>query len=301
MKDNLTGVIIGALLVVVIIIGVLHYQKVNNKPEHSGSLYVGITDASADISNINDIDMSVKKVEIHDAQKGWVTLGSDTRTYQLLSLKSTGAVKFYTREDVEAGSYDKVRVTLGDTTVHTKSNGDMKAAMPSSQIVFDTHVTVAENESSSLKLDFLADKSLHAATDNKYVFAPVVRSEARSKAEVKVASDDTVTVNGGSVDTLATVGMDLDGSSKSNFELATDNTLQIGAQSGNNLTFTLGGKSYTSDNSKVWEDQGDKINTNGLNINLNADGSAKTQTDTSTTNSGSNTSTNGSLNLNVGH
>jgi Domain of unknown function (DUF4382) len=313
MKNNLTGVIIGVLILVIVIIGVIHYQEVNNVPPHSGGVYVGISDATTDISGVSDIDMSVKKVEVHSALAGWMTIGSDTKTYQLLALHSSGETKFYAKGNITAGSYDKIRVTLGDTTVHTTSNGDVQATLPSSQVVFNTAVAVNEGQNSNIKLDFMADKSLHAASGGKYVFTPVVNSEARSNANVNIDTNDKMAVTGGSVDSQATVGVDLDGSSKSNFVLPIGSPVQIGASNGTSLTFMLGGKTYTSDTSKVQEDQADvsanakgtlkATNPGGLNVNLNTNGSTNSSTNNGSTGSGYNTSGNLNLNtnLNLGH
>ncbi|MDO8626106.1 MAG: hypothetical protein Q7K39_01445 [Candidatus Magasanikbacteria bacterium] len=63
----------------------------------------------------------------------------------------------------------------------------------------------------SVKLDFIADQSLHLTGNGKFIFAPVVKLESRSKADVQVGSDDSVAVSGDDVDSEATVSMDLKG------------------------------------------------------------------------------------------
>ncbi len=263
MKNSTVGVIVGAVIVVLVIVGVLSYQKNDQTTQSntSGSLYVGVTDASADISNVSDIDMSVKKVEIHSATKGWVTVSSSEKTYALLTLKASGNTQLYAKNDnVGAGTYDKIRVTLGDTVVHTKTKGDIEAVKPTSEIVMSTSINVRNNEDANLKLDFLADKSLHATSDGKYVFAPVIQSEARSNADISVMSDDHMNVLGGTVDSTTKVGVDLTGASRRDFELSTDTGLKINSNMGGEIKFTLGGKSYSSDDKDEREDE---VNTDG--------------------------------------
>ncbi len=294
---NSTGMIVGIVVVVLIIIGAVAYHRnysdetltsATTSQGQAGNVYVGVTDASADIKNVNDIDMSIKKVEIYSVATEWVTLSSDPQMYSLLALKSNGSIKLFAKADIAPGTYNKIRVTLGDTTVHTKANGDVVAILPASQIVMNADIVVKENENTHIKLDFLADKSLHATSDGKFVFAPVVKAEARSNADVSVAGDDTVTEQGGSVDSNTSVGVDLDGSSRQDFELSTDSSLKVNAPAGGTIDFILNGKTFHRDDSMQHEDeiQSDSrvttptINVNGgLNGNVNSD-SGKTKSDT---------------------
>jgi hypothetical protein len=298
---TLTGVIVGAVVVIAVIWGIVAYQKSDTQNDTSGangSLYVGVTDASADIKNVDDINMSVKKVEVYSASRGWVTVSSNSKDYDLLTLKNSGEVKLYAKSDIPADTYSKVRVTLGDTNVKTKANGTVKATLPASQIVMNQKVAVTGNQTSQLKLDFLADKSLHVTGDGKsYVWAPVVASEAKSNTQVQSGSDDVITSTGGTTDSAVSVGVDLQGTSKPDYQLATDNTLQIKSSNNGILNFMLGGKSIMSDDTEVRENEGQVIN-----VDLNANGALNTNSNTNTkTNTNSNTSgsTSGGLNLNT--
>jgi hypothetical protein len=267
MKSS-TGVIVGVVLAAVIILGVVEYQK-NLKNADSGSLYIGVTDATADINGVTDVDMSVKKVEVYSATKGWTTVSTSSQKYSLLALKASGQTQLHAKGKVNAGSYDKVRVTLGDTTVRTKAKGDMKATLPSSHVVIDGTVKVEEGKSTYVKLDFLADKSLHVTSDGQYVFAPVVKAESRSNASVAVSGDNNVTATGGTVDATATAGMDLEGKSRMNFQLITGQSLKIESSSGNEVKFMLGGKVYTAIDSDT---TGTEASSSG---GINTDGSLK--------------------------
>ncbi len=281
MKSNYTGVVVGALVVVAVILGVVHYQKNNSQGVNSNNagLYVGVTDATADIDNVDSVDMSIKKVEVWSASKGWVTVSDDDKTFSLLDLHATGRTELYTKNtDLDSGAYSKVRVTLGDTMVHTKTNGDVKATTPSHQVVMNSVINLKSGANANLKLDFLADKSLHKAASGAYVFAPVVNAESQSNADVTVSEDDTLTSTGGTVDSSATVGMDLSGVSRSNFVLDTDSSLKIGTSNGNQRNFMLGGKNFMSDDSQDHEDV-DEDNSSKGSLDVNIGGKANNSSD----------------------
>jgi len=239
---NITGVIVGAVLVIIVILGVLNYQK-NNKD--AGTLYIGITDATADIKGVTDIDMTVDKIEVYNSTKGWVTVSANPHTFSLLALKASSSTEFYAKGSSLLGSYDKVRVTLGDTVVRTKAKGNIKAFIPSSRLVIDTSLNIDKKGSAYLLLDFLADKSLHTDIDGKYVFAPVVKAELMNNAKVTVDGDNRVTVADGTIDDEVSVGMDLSGKSRTNFQLITGSTLIVESKEGEKVQFILGGELYT--------------------------------------------------------
>lgn len=278
MKD-LTGVIVGAVVVIVVIIGALWYQQ-NKESDTTGTLFIGITDAAAEMAGVTDIDLKVKKVEVYNETQGWVTVSSANKTYSLLSLKNSGKTELYAEEKVATGSYDHVRVTIDDAVVKTTAQGSMSATLPTNEITISSAVNVRAGNNSYVKIDFLADKSLHMTTDKKYVFAPVVAVESRSNTQVTVADDDSVTVSGGSVDSSLTVGVDLDGSSKNNFQLNTDAGLTVDSPLLGEVKFMLSGKTYSQNatssvtatssvNASTKVNSDDTSVGGGININLN--------------------------------
>jgi hypothetical protein len=306
-NKTLIGVVVGLVIVIAIIWGIKASNKSSDTVSsvNKGSLYVGVTDATLDITNVDDINLAVKKVEIYSPTKGWVTVSSNQKNFDLLTLKSSGEVQMYANSTMDQDTYSKVRVTLGDANIKTKTKGTVRAVLPASQVVMNEQVRVADGQSTQIKLDFLADKSLHSTTDGKYVFAPVINSESRSNTQITSGNNSVLTTFGGNVDDNVSVGVDLSGSSRSNFQLTTDNTLQIKSSSGGITNFILSGKSFTADDNMDKEDEADG---NILNGNINTDTNTSTSTNTTNTNSGStsgsgsaNTKTNttGGLNLDI--
>jgi hypothetical protein len=149
-----------------------------------------------------------------------------------------------------------------------------------------------------LALDFLGDKSLHSTSNGEYVFAPVVVAESRSGGEVAVGDSDEVEVLGGVVDSTATVGVDLDGVSRTNFTLMTGADLRVDGSILGSAKFMSGGKTYTENN----ETQ-ENVNVNGdgeTEANSNDDGTkidTKINTGMDTSNGSTSINTSGSLNV----
>lgn len=307
---NSTAVVVLIVAILIALGAWMYRDKMNTTDDTTkessltGTLYVGVTDATEDIKNVNDIDLSVKKVELYSQTDGWVTVSNDSKTYPLLELKANSDTKLYaSKTSMKAGAYDKVRVTLGDVNVRTKTNGTVKAAVPSSQIVINTKVRINNNQKSHIVLDFLADKSLHATASNKYVFAPVVETKAQSNSNVSINNTNSMTATGGTLDSSSQVGMDLNGTSRLNFQLSTDNTLEVKSVSGNKFIFMLKGKEINSDSSTTQESQMETTTDNNgfinINGNLKLDANSNTGMNGNNTNTNTNTSGSGVLDVKV--
>ena len=205
------------------------YSTSQNNKATQGKVAVSFTDATTNIQNISEVSMTVNKVELYSQTQGWVTVSNNSYQYQLLQLHAKGQTKIFAQAEVPVDTYSRIRVTLGDVVVHTGAGSQKTAAVPSKTLDIQGSVSVHTNETSSLKLDVLADKSLHVTARGDYVFAPVVNVESRSNAMVGITSDGAVTINGGSVDTSSSVGMDIDGNVKANFQLDNNAKLDVGS------------------------------------------------------------------------
>lgn len=247
---GITGVLVGILVVILIIIGFASLQGNDNNDlaDGEGRVYFGITDDTADIQSVNEIEMEVRKVEVYSQAKGWTTVSSDSKSYALLKLKADGKVELYDSAKLKAGNYDQVRVTLGDVTIDSDSKARAKAVLPSEQITFNANVVVEDGQDSHVTLDFIADQSLHVSTNGEYVFAPVVEVETRSKTKVEVKDDKSVIVTGGTVDSKTSVGVDLDGTAKTGFKLNSSEGLEVNSSTSGDTTFKLGGTTYIKGN-----------------------------------------------------
>lgn len=271
---GIIGIIVGIIVVILIIIGFTAAE--DEKDQNLGRVYFGITDQTADISSVSEIEMEVEKIEVKSQAEGWTTVSSDSKTYALLQLKADGKIELYDSAELEAGAYDQVRVTLGDVVVDNTTEGEVKAFLPSNEITFDVDVVVEKGQDSHVTLDFIADQSLHVSTTGEYVFAPVVEVESRSNTTVEVGSGNAMTVSGGTVDSKVSVGVDLDGTAKSGFKLDTSSGLEVDTSSENKTMFKLNGQTFikgsAGNGASVETDSSGSVETNnGASVETDAD------------------------------
>lgn len=243
MKTTL-GIILG---IVIVIAGAMYFMQrpadvANNvdinstnqtnqngeNTEATGRVVFSVTDAAADMGAVSEINMKVNSVEVHSATSGWATVSTTPRTYSLLSLNQRSQSELLADADIRAGTYDQIRLNVDSVAVITKAGATKVARLPSGVLTISSELIVNANETSSVNFDFVADKSLHTTANGEYVFAPVVKTETRSDTTVSIDSKSVVTINGGNVDDTTTVGMDIDGSIKVNFQLKSNQKLNIG-------------------------------------------------------------------------
>ncbi|MFZ2149594.1 MAG: DUF4382 domain-containing protein [Minisyncoccia bacterium] len=234
------GVILG---IVVVIAGVIFMMSrpidtaennnFNSGSEQSENIEVGgravfsVTDAAADMGAVSEINMQITSVEVYNATSGWTTVSTTPRVFNLLDLKARNESELLADADLQSGTYDQIRLMVNSVAVKTKAGAIKIAKLPSNQLLINSNLVVTADKTSSINFDFLADKSLHTTSKGEYVFAPVVKTETRSSSEVTITASGVVNINGGNVDDMKTVGMDIDGSMKTNFQLKSGQKLNI--------------------------------------------------------------------------
>jgi len=238
------NIVITIIVIVLIIIGAVFVFKNKNADDvklgdentqnptvvsGEGKVFFTITDAAADMKNVSEITMSVSKAEIHSEARGWVTVSNEEKDFNLLALKSKGELALYATSNVSADTYNQVRLTVKKVLVKDKAGKTSEAKLPSGMLKINTKVEIRDQATSTVKLDVLADKSLHTTGNGKYIFAPVLKVESRSEAHVDVSSGNKIVIHGGNVDANITVGMDVDGETKTDFILDSKAGIDIDA------------------------------------------------------------------------
>ncbi len=193
-----------------------------------GRYVATVTDAAADMGSVTSVQMTIDNVQAHSATQGWVTLSSQSRTVDLMQLKTSGNQALVADTQVAAGTYDQIRMQVSRVSV-TDAQGTHEAKLPSGELKIVATTVVNANSTSIAKFDFIADQSLHITGNGRYIMAPVIKIETRSDANVNVASQNDVTVEGGSVDTNAQVGMDISGNVGAGVRIPADAVLDINA------------------------------------------------------------------------
>lgn len=197
------------------------------KNSAQGRVVFSITDAAVDMSTISEINMKVNSVDVHSSVSGWTTVSSTPRVFSLLMLNAQNKSELLADVDLKTGTYDQVRLMVDSIAVKTKAGVTKEAKLPSGELKINTLLVINADETSSVNFDFLADKSLHTTGNGSYIFAPVIKTESRSDADVSVGTDSSVKISGGKMDDSNTVGMDIDGSVKVNFQINTKQKLNI--------------------------------------------------------------------------
>jgi hypothetical protein len=232
------GKTVGIIIVLLVIAGGIYFYMNNaNNPASnmngaqsgtSGRVVFSVTDAAADMKTISEVTLNVSSVSMHSTAQGWVTASTTPRSYDLLALKASGEADVLADTQVATGTYDQVRLAVSSVKVKSKTGATTEAKLPSGELKIMTKVVVASGNTASVHLDFLADKSLHATGNGGYIFAPVVKTDSKSSANVSVAASGAVSISGGHTDDSSSSGMDIDGSVKANFELNQSQNFEIG-------------------------------------------------------------------------
>ena len=215
------------------LVGCQSYQQTSSsdsskimEDSSEGKIVVTITDAAADINSVSSILVTIDNIEAHSSAKGWVTLSSDAKTYDLLELKSEDKAALLAEADVEEDSYDQIRLDISKVIV-VDENGPNEAKLPSGEFKINTGLDVNKNEISTVNFDFKADESLHITGNGKYILAPVAEVETKNNAQVDIRSDNDVEISGGQTISKTKVGMDIDGNVGINIKVPASAKLSI--------------------------------------------------------------------------
>ena len=92
MTSKIIGIIVAVLVIVALGAGAVYLfnwqmPSQSYNPETQGKVVFGVTDVAEDMSGVSSVFVTVNKVEIHSAAKGWVTVSNETKQYDLLVLK----------------------------------------------------------------------------------------------------------------------------------------------------------------------------------------------------------------------
>ncbi|MBI1935118.1 DUF4382 domain-containing protein [Candidatus Woesearchaeota archaeon] len=191
-----------------------------------GRVVFTITDAAADMGSVSSVKITVERVMVQSAAKGWVTVSSTPKTYDLLKLKAENSQELMADVQLEQGSYNQMRLDVSKVVV-MDSSGQHEAKLPSNELKINGNLIVESNSTAVAKFDFIADESLHVTGNGQYILAPVVQLETREDADVEIKSGSKVEVTGGKVKTNVKVGMDADGKVGAGLRIPVDIELTI--------------------------------------------------------------------------
>ncbi len=195
-----------------------------------GKVIISLTDAADDMGDITGIVLTENKIELHNEVNGWVTASSATKMFNLLELKAKKEFALVAIADVATGTYNRVRLSVVKILITTKDGATVEAKLPSHAFTLNTQVIVEAGTTTAINLDMLADASLHRTGNGTYIFTPVIKIENRTRAMVKIDTEDKVKVEDGDKVSETTHGMDVNGEMKINFTFSADHKFDIDAK-----------------------------------------------------------------------
>lgn len=223
-KNMVLAVVLVAVVVVVALGALLLNQQKSAivtssyDPKTQGKVIFGITDAAADMSGVSSVFITINKIEIYSAVNGWATVSNETKQYDLLALKQAGAVSLLANANVNAGTYDQVKLMVSKVAV-VKNGVEQEAKLPSGELKIMGDTVVNADKTLTVVFDFIADKSLHITGNGKFIFAPVIKVKKTRDVSVELKSNNEITIMGGNQENDEDFGMDEKGEVKNNFEL----------------------------------------------------------------------------------
>ncbi len=177
MKKGLVVMTILAL-VAVLAAGCTELAPVTPTPPTStgmGRIEVRVTDAPGDVQ---EILVTVSEVKVHkastDEEDGvWRTLGIDEDTFSLLELE--GLELTLATEEVAAGKYTQLRMTIFEVWVTLEGENPVEATIPSGELKFVRPFDLEAGGTIALVVDFDAAESVVVTGNGKVIFKPVVK------------------------------------------------------------------------------------------------------------------------------
>ncbi len=177
-------------------------------PQPKGRLQLSLTDAPACYRNV---EITVEKVRVHkgsnvgDNQEGWVEIVPPNAPVKIDLLDLTnGAIADLGAADVDVGIYRDMRLVLSDeagaNTVTLLDGTVRELKTPSGQtsgIKLRTSITVEENETTDVLLDFDACKSVvPAGGSGQYILKPVIRLSDKVAGGIQGYLDTALVASG---------------------------------------------------------------------------------------------------------
>jgi len=173
------------LLIAVVVVAVVFWAWPSG---NTGTLRLQITDAPSSL-NIEKALVTLSDIEVHkvesDANNANETIGNETNfttdwfvvvqgplTYDLINI--TDIKELLGSKDLEAGKYTQVRLNV-ESAVVTIDGKEYNLSIPSNSIKLIHPFTIETNKTTTLTLDFDANKSILKTGNNVYELQPVIK------------------------------------------------------------------------------------------------------------------------------
>jgi hypothetical protein len=142
-------------------------------PANTGTMQVTMVDAPASV--YDSLVVSIKSVEAHSAtaSESWITLNSETRSYNILSLVN-GTEALIGQASLSAGHYTQIRIVLGDSCWAYLAGVKITLTVPSAEIKLNVDATIQADVTYKMVVDFDASRSI-VSTGTGLIMKPVLK------------------------------------------------------------------------------------------------------------------------------
>ncbi len=144
----------------------------------TGTLVFKITDAPSSL-NITHANITISQVQVHlstgggnNSTAGWYTVVNESKTFDLIAL--VNATQFFGSATLSVGMYTQIRLTI-EKCVITVNRTEYNCTVPSEAIKLIKPFTLKANQTTTLIMDFNAQKSITETGSHKYEFKPVIK------------------------------------------------------------------------------------------------------------------------------
>ena len=152
-------------------------------PGGTGTLHLTLIDSPVDF---DDVSLDVRATRVHRADEdslgGWHLVSTDSMMIHLLDL-TNGVSALLADADLPAGTYDQIRLRLGDGNTVTVGGVEHELTVPSghqSGLKIHHSFEIADGEVYEAIVDIDASRSVHRTGNDRYMLRPVIRVRANA-------------------------------------------------------------------------------------------------------------------------
>jgi len=152
-----------------------------------GRLVFAIKDKARSIDDFAKVDITITGVNIRKGDT-WIAVMKEQKKFDLLELKDITAL--LGDIELESGTYNELRLDISSVFIIKTDGRVHDARLPSGTLKIKGDIIVEPDQTSSVVLDFLLDKSFHETGMGSVIMAPVIKLETKTGVEVEI--DDTL-------------------------------------------------------------------------------------------------------------
>lgn len=200
-----------------------------------GTIVFSVSDQSTNAGNLNNIIFSISSLYVHSKTNGWVSIPASSHIYDLIQLRKTGNISFFSNTSISSGDFDMIKFNIGSMKIYD-ANGKHDVIIPSALYQSNFDFTIQPNKVASINLGFMGTDSVHMTGDGRYVLTPIINIDAKSDSSISIDLEKNLKIIG-TTTSSEKVGMGPDGTVGTDLIIAPGVQISIGA---NNLLTVTG-------------------------------------------------------------